>query len=996
MLDTLKVSNFILWNGYFDSTSENSRFELIMKNNSCFKNENGVMEVKRIKFKSTLRLLFLIVILYLNEIQLTNAQSVTSISFKTKSLDFGSHCLIANKYLLADDGCSYWLYKNEIEEIVVAKINTCLQQEWAIKLGGIKGDFPNVEPFEKIELTVTENGWCYVVSQSFIEQPNSGKGAYSRTSRLICYGIDAFGKLRWTKVSNFKRDIIERNVLNLISTVNDRAIITYKMLSQDRDNMYIQLGIIGLDSNGFYANKTYTFTDSSTMTNYGGDLSFVFDNKKNTMHVFDRFSHNLNSWYKYEIDIENLNVIRSYAIIKEFDSFVAGSFKNIGLENDCIWFLNGYLTLDQWFGYFLFNPTLDSFHIYKYDLKGSLFKAGSDLKGNNGKFYGSMFNKTTTEQYTYQLIDGYKLQEGTEKHRSSAKNEYLEYSVNRTGNLLAGETKYGVTEEYCFNKLNMFYYDNSTTKNSCLNEVEFDFGKPQKESFKFNRSSFKLIKTFTVPFKDTVVKSKRINLDAQIVCSSRSNLAFANLGGDTAVCEPFKLSASTISTINASYLWNTGDTTFSIQIDSAGEYSVIINNGFCTSYDTINISFNDRIEFSAKTDSVICNHDSLALFASENFPYALVYTLPSNEKITKNVGDTFYAKLPGAYQVQSTQKGNCNFSYDFNLLKSNVFANAGNDTTLCAGSSYTLLGKGAGNPVWQPSDLLNNENDYNPIWTNVKDTFFELLVTDIYGCKAFDTVIFKTFSLPKAINKNGIFEFCDADMVKLELKVIDGKPPYYLALNQGLDSHTGDFEVTYRPKSDNDTLKILIKDSCQIKVSLTRIFNQHNSGFQHLIIEPNDSNKIGTQITLRSNIGKELKYSLNGSENIITKEHHFTGNDTGFYVMKISSTDSVCKSDTLIKFWFYKVEWFLPNAFTPATSYLINDDWKAFCANCEFKSIYIFNKGGQKIFETTNGQSWDGTFKGNLVPSGEYFFIAKAIDLEGAEINLSGNIIVLK
>ena len=45
--------------------------------------------------------------------------------------------------------------------------------------------------------------------------------------------------------------------------------------------------------------------------------------------------------------------------------------------------------------------------------------------------------------------------------------------------------------------------------------------------------------------------------------------------------------------------------------------------------------------------------------------------------------------------------------------------------------------------------------------------------------------------------------------------------------------------------------------------------------------------------------------------------------------------------------------------------------------NCEFRrySFVIFNHWGEKMFETNDhNDSWDGTYKGNLCPSGTYFY----------------------
>jgi gliding motility-associated-like protein len=68
--------------------------------------------------------------------------------------------------------------------------------------------------------------------------------------------------------------------------------------------------------------------------------------------------------------------------------------------------------------------------------------------------------------------------------------------------------------------------------------------------------------------------------------------------------------------------------------------------------------------------------------------------------------------------------------------------------------------------------------------------------------------------------------------------------------------------------------------------------------------------------------------------------------------------------------------WF-PNAFTPKLE--TNNTFKPFTANnLEDYELYIFDRGGNMVFSTTDiEEGWDGTYKGNDCKQGSYVYIAK-------------------
>ncbi|MGB0870040.1 MAG: gliding motility-associated C-terminal domain-containing protein [Flavobacteriales bacterium] len=83
-----------------------------------------------------------------------------------------------------------------------------------------------------------------------------------------------------------------------------------------------------------------------------------------------------------------------------------------------------------------------------------------------------------------------------------------------------------------------------------------------------------------------------------------------NLGNDIVECEEIPINIQ-VSENNATYLWNTGDTTQQISPTISGEYSVEVSKNGCTSFDTILVTIKDVPQISLGNDTTICEGDSV-------------------------------------------------------------------------------------------------------------------------------------------------------------------------------------------------------------------------------------------------------------------------------------------------------------------------------------------------------------------------------------------------
>ena len=81
------------------------------------------------------------------------------------------------------------------------------------------------------------------------------------------------------------------------------------------------------------------------------------------------------------------------------------------------------------------------------------------------------------------------------------------------------------------------------------------------------------------------------------------------------------------------------------------------------------------------------------------------------------------------------------------------------------------------------------------------------------------------------------------------------------------------------------------------------------------------------------------------------------------------------------------------NAFSPNGDG-INDKWLVTNDNCTTNiRAMVYNRYGSKVYESENYMNdWNGSYKGNPLPDGTYYFILDFTLLNGTKITLKGNV----
>lgn len=89
-------------------------------------------------------------------------------------------------------------------------------------------------------------------------------------------------------------------------------------------------------------------------------------------------------------------------------------------------------------------------------------------------------------------------------------------------------------------------------------------------------------------------------------------------------------------------------------------------------------------------------------------------------------------------------------------------------------------------------------------------------------------------------------------------------------------------------------------------------------------------------------------------------------------------------------------EMFVPNAFSPNNDG-VNDVLYVRGQCLETLTFMVFNRWGQKVFETTDKTiGWDGTFKGDIMNTGVFVYRLEGKDYEGKGYSLKGNVTLIR
>ncbi|KAA5536678.1 T9SS type A sorting domain-containing protein [Taibaiella lutea] len=220
-----------------------------------------------------------------------------------------------------------------------------------------------------------------------------------------------------------------------------------------------------------------------------------------------------------------------------------------------------------------------------------------------------------------------------------------------------------------------------------------------------------------------------------------------NLGFDTAVC------AGNTVTLNAqnagaTYVWNTGATTQTIDVTASGTYYVTATNNIGSSSDTIVVTVNPLPVVNLGNDTVMCNGSAVSItLDAQNLGATYLWN-------NNNTYQTINATTSGTYFVSVTNAYQCSKN-DTIIIVTGIppTVNLGNDTAFCAGNTLTLNAQNAG-----ATYLWSNTATTQTTGITASGTYY-VTVTAANQCKRSDTIQVTVKPLP-VVNLGNDTAFC--------------------------------------------------------------------------------------------------------------------------------------------------------------------------------------------------------------------------------------------
>ncbi|PKL84716.1 MAG: hypothetical protein CVV22_11460 [Ignavibacteriae bacterium HGW-Ignavibacteriae-1] len=219
---------------------------------------------------------------------------------------------------------------------------------------------------------------------------------------------------------------------------------------------------------------------------------------------------------------------------------------------------------------------------------------------------------------------------------------------------------------------------------------------------------------------------------------------------------------------NYTYLWSTGDTTESITVSEAGEYSLqIIREGGCFGYDTVDVvNFpSPEIDFSHLGNLSICDESGIRLYVkAHDFNSTYVW----DDGV---VGSSRVVTTTGKYKLYVTNANLCIDSAEVEVKfgeKPDVEVEFSNDLNICSGDSVV---------VSVNFDTDKNSIKWNDGSTDLARTFYEsgifrCVVSNDIGCS--DTTEFEI----------KVFDIDKPEIIADKIYVCEAGTPVTLSANQ--------------------------------------------------------------------------------------------------------------------------------------------------------------------------------------------------------------------
>ncbi len=481
---------------------------------------------------------------------------------------------------------------------------------------------------------------------------------------------------------------------------------------------------------------------------------------------------------------------------------------------------------------------------------------------------------------------------------------------------------------------------------------------------------------------------------------------------------------------------------------------------------TIKVSPNKTYVFSTWLTSVVSTRPAILQFSINGKNLGDTFNAPA-VNTWKQFQTTWYSGTAASATICIVNQNRAAFGNDFGLddisfraCGCNMSVFAGNDTTICQGSSIQLNGKGGKTYQWKPDKWLTNDTIANPIISPLETTTYWLFTRDDSCADSAKIVVTVNDKVQAIVNQPDTI--CLGETVQLiagggnEYKwfpatgLTDANIPdpvanpskttsYKVVVKNGICSdsafvtvHVLDHSKIIKQEKyticEGNSLKLLVSGgkkykwipseglssdsiadpiASPVKSTLYKslIYNGKcpDTAFFDVTVNPLPKIKIVTDTFIC--IGKTLGLQASGADDYLWS-NGFTGDAITQTISEqtiiwVKGTSENCSATDTFKLTGKICDaevscLWIPNSFTPNDD-KINDVFEyVYCELTEISQL-IYNRWGEEIFRSSEvGKFWDGKFRGKIVENGAYLFLIKAMGKDKQQYYRQGIVNVLR
>jgi len=419
---------------------------------------------------------------------------------------------------------------------------------------------------------------------------------------------------------------------------------------------------------------------------------------------------------------------------------------------------------------------------------------------------------------------------------------------------------------------------------------------------------------------------------------------------DTSLCGGTRLTLTAFPSVGLHYLWNTGDTTATLEVDSAGQYIVTASKNGCLSTDSIRVDFKPlpRVRFATR-DTSMCTGDSILLSVPDSVGWQYSWS-------TSDTTPAILVADSGTYILSVNHAGCTNAASIHVALRPIPVFSLGADTGVCLGDSVRLRILAPISPavryVWSTGDTLPT--------IRVAAGTFSLRATRS-ACSFRDTVRVASYPLPTvSLGRDSIV--CQG--VRIALQAVTNMDTLRYRWN------TGDTTSVIRAGKGRYSVQVQTRKGC-MDMDTVEVDEELPTDLQ---IGSDASICLDSTLVLTpSQTFSNYQWSTGSTSRTLLVSSAGQYTLTGF---SNRGCPSVSPSVTISQI---PCDFSIPNIFTPNEDQR-NDTWKTKEPFLIQANVKVYNRWGEEVFSSSlPGFEWNGK---DSIP-GSYFYHVEGIRFDG-------------